>query len=78
MTCLLLGTLPSPDAQLPRLNPQHGGNAGTEVLGLDDRVHKDVDIREIDARSARWIASDALRELESAAVQARVAETAAS
>jgi len=36
------------------------------------------EIREIDARSARWIASDALRELESAAVQARVAATAAS
>ena len=34
------------------------------------------EIRRIDARAARWIAGDALRELESAAVQARFAATA--
>jgi 3-methyladenine DNA glycosylase AlkD len=33
-------------------------------------------IQKLDARSARWIASDALRELESAAVQARLREPA--
>ena len=33
-------------------------------------------IQTLDARSARWIASDALRELESAAVQARLRELA--
>jgi 3-methyladenine DNA glycosylase AlkD len=33
-------------------------------------------IQKLDARSARWIASDALRELESAAVQDRLREPA--
>ena len=31
------------------------------------------EIREIDAKPARWIASDAIRELESEAVQNRLA-----
>ena len=35
------------------------------------------EIRRIDARAARWIAGDALRELESPAVQERLAERAA-
>lgn len=33
-------------------------------------------IQKLDARSARWIASDALRELESTAVQERLHEPA--
>jgi 3-methyladenine DNA glycosylase AlkD len=49
------------------------GNIGKRNLNLNEAaINSAKEIQRIDSRAARWVASDAIRELQSEAVQARL------